>query len=126
MKNVKVDVVVSEFVIGGRFGENCKTSNNSLLHDSGCLVNYNTIIGLKLGGTVIINKRKYSTTTSKNQNKIRRMCQDMNIPMIEVDEKVINCLSSDFHGGKCPYTLLQDLQDDMERQETLDILLAEA
>ena len=114
MKRMKVDEIIEQFVIFGRFGERCKTSNDSLFHDTACLVNYNTIIGLKLGGTVVLNKDKYSVTTSKNQNKIRRICQELSVPMIEVSENDINQLASAFHDGKNEHELLDALTNNVE------------
>ena len=56
---------------------------------------------------VILNKDKYSVTTSKNQNKIRRLCQDMNIKVIEVPENDINRVASSYHDGKETNYLLE-------------------
>ena len=114
MKRMKIEEIIREFVVFGKFGQQCKTSNDSLLHDTGCLVNYYTIIGLKLGGTVVLNKDKYSVTTSKNQNKIRRMCQELSVPMIEVSENDINQLASAFHDGKNEHELLDALTNNVE------------
>ena len=113
MKRMKVDEIIEQFVVFGRFGERCKTSNDSLFHDTACLVNYNTIIGLKLGKTVILNREKYSVTTSKNQNKVRRLCQKLSIPVIEVTENDINELASTFHDGKNEYELLENLMNNI-------------
>ena len=114
MKRMKIDEIIEQFVVFGKFGERCKTSNDSLFHDTGCLVNYNTIIGLKLGKTVVLNKEKYSVTTSKNQNKVRRLCQKISMPIIEVTEDDINQLASAFHDGRDEYELLENLKNNVE------------
>lgn len=115
MKREKVDTIIREFVIFGKNGVSMKTSNDSLMHEVGVLVNYNTIIGVKLCGTVVLNCRKYSVTTSKNQNKIRRFCNEMSIPVIEVDERCIEMLANDVHSGKYEHKLLQNLIEDIEK-----------
>lgn len=51
----------------------CKSSN--LTFDGIYVVNYNTIIAMyDEEGNLILDKHKYSPTTSKNQTYIRRYC----------------------------------------------------
>ena len=108
MKREKIDNIIKEFVEKGRDCRDLKTSNDSLFLQSGVIVNYYTIIGIKLSkDIVILNKDKYSVTTSKNQNKIRRLCQDMNIKVIEVPENDINRVASSYHDGKDTNYLLE-------------------
>lgn len=108
MKNAKVDEVIKVFVEHGRIGISLRTPNRSLMHDRGILVNYSTIIGIKVSSDlVLLNKDKYSVTTSKNQNKVKRLCQSMNIDVIEVSEKDINRLEKDFLEGKNAQYLLE-------------------
>ena len=108
MKREKIDNIIREFVVKGKDCRDLKTSNDSLFLQSGVIVNYYTIIGIKLSkDIVILNKDKYSVTTSKNQNKIRRLCQDMNIKVIEVPENDINRVASSYHDGKDTNYLLE-------------------
>lgn len=50
------------------------------------LINYNTIIAVREGNTIKLNTNKYSTTTSKIQNQIRRQAVSSGLELIEIGE----------------------------------------
>lgn len=43
------------------------------------LINYRTVIAKWEGNTIKLNTKKYSSTTSKIQNMIERICEEYNI-----------------------------------------------
>ena len=47
------------------------------------LINYNTRIAYWRGGKLYLNIKKYSSTTSKIQSKIRRIAEDKGINIVE-------------------------------------------
>ena len=47
------------------------------------LINYNTIIAFFENGALYLNVKKYSVTTSKIQNTIKRLATEKNIEIIE-------------------------------------------
>lgn len=63
MKNI--DVINAFFN-----GEDAKTKN--VKSQQGRLINYSTVIAVKVSNTVYLNNEKYSQTTSTIQNAIRR------------------------------------------------------
>ena len=59
---------------------NGRTSNTANLKSSGSdLINYQTRIAFMKDGTVFINDRKYSQTTSKITNKLKKICLANNL-----------------------------------------------
>lgn len=67
---MKNEDLVEHFVDGGESGVN--HSSNLRIEEGNVLVNYETPIALRLSdGTVVLNKKKYSSTTTKHQNNIR-------------------------------------------------------
>lgn len=66
------------------------------------LINYTTGIALRVpdaeaaaGWKIILNNRKYSVTTSKIQNYIRRTCESGQVPIEEMDERAFNAYGSE-------------------------------
>jgi len=53
------------------------------------LYNYNTLLAVNIKGTVYLNSNKYSQTTSKHQNRIRRLANKL----IEITEQEIYTMS---------------------------------
>ena len=49
------------------------------------LYNYNTLLAVNINGIIYLNSNKYSQTTSKNQNRIRKFSDKL----IEVTEQEI-------------------------------------
>lgn len=47
------------------------------------LINYNTIIAFWEDGKVHLNTKKYSSTTSKIQSKIRQLCESKGVDILE-------------------------------------------
>lgn len=62
-----------------------KSHNENLRTDGYDLVNYSTVIAIRDGNEVILNRRKYSVTTSRIQNMVRRLAQEMGFTVKEVD-----------------------------------------
>lgn len=65
MRNINV---IENFIDGN----NDKRRTQNLYRIGNNLVNYNTTIAHKDGNTIYLNTRKYSVTTSKIQNMIKR------------------------------------------------------
>ena len=56
-------------------------------HDKFSLLrNYNTLIAIRSGKEVKLTKHKYSVTTSKIQNEVRRMAEKLGLKVIDTDE----------------------------------------
>lgn len=51
---------------------------STLSIDGDYLVNYKTIIAIRLGDTILLNEKKYSSTTSKIQSLIKRIALSNN------------------------------------------------
>jgi hypothetical protein len=52
------------------------------------LINYSTVIALRKDGNVYLNTDKYSSTTSKHQNRVRDF--SFSDELVEVNEEKIN------------------------------------
>jgi len=64
-----------------------RDSSGSLESKGNTIYSYNTPIAIKLAdGTILINKQKYSTTTSIHQNKIRKATQGKNVKEVTEEE----------------------------------------
>ena len=66
MKNIDL---IRKFAQGAVHG-----SGSNLYIDGSDLVNYRTVIASRVPGGVKLNARRYSATTSRVQNMIRREC----------------------------------------------------
>lgn len=66
LKNAEV---VKNFV--GRFGD-CESHTGNLYSMGNKLYSYNTVIAQYIGGELVVNATKYSTSTSRIQNMVRR------------------------------------------------------
>lgn len=64
--------LIKEFVNGAEQG---KGSNLEIMGDK--LYNYSTVIAIRKNGIIYLNAKKYSQTTSRNQNLIRRMAYQL-------------------------------------------------
>jgi hypothetical protein len=68
-----------------------KSSNLKAYHnlnkDIVVIVNYNTPIAYSKDAKIYLNNCKYSQTTSTNQNKIKRLCNQLNVELVEVDKQ---------------------------------------
>lgn len=53
------------------------------------LVNYDTCIAYKKDGILYLNVKKYSSTTTRNQNLLRRMASEFNIRVCECSDEQI-------------------------------------
>lgn len=62
---------------------------SNLYIDNNKLVNYNTTIAQWENGTLLLNVTKYSQTTSKNQNIIKKLAENL-INVIELDNVPMN------------------------------------
>lgn len=63
-------------------GEEAKSHNGNLRTDGFVLINYSTVIAKHTDNGIILNKTKYSRTTSTIQNKVRQYTNVVN----EVEE----------------------------------------
>lgn len=63
--------------------ERAKTAN--LWTDGAALVNYNTAIGHWHNGTLFVNTKKYSQSTSKIQNQLLKEANDLGLHIITTD-----------------------------------------
>lgn len=52
------------------------------------LINYNTRIAFHQNGKLYLNVRKYSSTTSHIQSKLRRLAEDMNFQIVEYEGEI--------------------------------------
>lgn len=52
------------------------------------LINYSTTIAYRVSDTIILNAQKYSVTTSKNQNIIKREATARGIKVIEIPDEI--------------------------------------
>lgn len=59
--------LVSNFINGA-----CEGKGSNLKIEGNRLINYTTCIAYRLGNTIYLNSTKYSQTTSRHQNQIRR------------------------------------------------------
>ena len=65
----------------------CYTYKGTTLSIAGDkLINYATIIAIREGNTIKLNNKKYSSTTSKIQNQIRREALSSGLELIEMEE----------------------------------------
>lgn len=82
MKRFKNSTVIENFV--ARF-EDCQNHGESLRSVNGKLYNYGTVIGQYTHGNLIVNETKYSSTTSRLQNMLKREAYNYitvdNVPM---------------------------------------------
>lgn len=76
--------LIRSFVLGETKG---KASNLKI--EGNKLINYYTVIALRKGNDIYLNIDKYSSTTSRNQNLVRRFTNNV---LIEVTEEEINNL----------------------------------
>ena len=74
--------LIERFVAGGTEG---KASGGRLYIDGYKLINYGTCIAER-HSMFLLNTSKYSPTTSKHQNYIRRYLDDCGMPYITIDE----------------------------------------
>ena len=74
--------IINNFLWGHTNG---KASGGRLYIEGNKLINYGTTIAQRIDGRVVLNKTKYSPTTSKHQNVIHRECPNIgtvqDIPM---------------------------------------------
>ena len=75
--------------IEGYLSEEINSGKASNLHidDEGSLVNYYTKICHRTPYQILLNGQKYSSTTSVNQNIIRRFCEHYNVDLVEYDNE---------------------------------------
>lgn len=88
MERVKNEMVVRNFV-GGYEAVQSHTQN--LYMEGNKLINYYTVIAINAGNKIYLNKNKYSVTTSKIQNMIRR--ETPTNMLVELTEKELKELS---------------------------------
>ena len=70
-------------------------NKGSNLYISGnALINYSTCIAYKKDGLLYLNVEKYSVTTTKNQNLLRRIAGENNIRICECTEEQIYKVSN--------------------------------
>jgi hypothetical protein len=74
------DEVITKFIMG----ESAHSSNKNLRTDGEKLINYNTVIAQKIGRTIVVSSTKYSSTTSKIQNQLKRAILDNGCYKIEL------------------------------------------
>lgn len=84
MKNIEV---IRTFVNGGT-----KAKTKNLHIDGDKLINYNTCIAVRKSGNIVINNKKYSVTTSKIQNMLRREIPSYKVQEVETEEAVLKIL----------------------------------
>ncbi len=77
MKNIDV---INKF-IRGVYGNYTNSSKNLYSLNGAYLKNYNTIIAVNRGDVVYVNNNRYSKTTTKNQNLVCRICEDLKVPI---------------------------------------------
>lgn len=80
MKNIDL---IENFVKGYEYGK-----GSNLYIEDGCLVNYNTIIAKRIDGGILIDTNRYSQTTTKNQNALRRWAEYYNIKISETTNRI--------------------------------------
>lgn len=83
-----VSEVIEAFARGMQSGgaSKCKSYPQGRLRIEGNkLYNYNTVIAYWFNGIMLINGTKYSTTTSKHQNRLKRQ----NVKKLVVDEDTL-------------------------------------
>jgi hypothetical protein len=91
-KNMKQKVTTNSGVIQSFLSTNdeVKTKNLSSHYNEqdkfSLLRNYNTLIAIRSGKEVKLTKHKYSVTTSKIQNEVRREAEAMGLKVIETNE----------------------------------------
>ena len=62
------DEVIKRFIMG----KSAHSSNKNLRTDGEKLINYSTVIAQKEGRTIVVSSTKYSSTTSRIQNQLKR------------------------------------------------------
>ncbi len=62
-----------------------KGKASSLSIDGNLLLSYATPIARREGDTIYLNKKKYSQTTSTQQNSVRRQARSMGFEVIDVN-----------------------------------------
>lgn len=70
--------LIYNFIIGYSEGK-----GSNLYIDDDCLINYSTVIAKRSSEGLLLNTRKYSVTTSKNQTYIRQIAEELGIDVIE-------------------------------------------
>lgn len=70
--------LIYNFIIGYSEGK-----GSNLYIEGDCLVNYSTVIAKRSPEGLLLNARKYSVTTSKNQTYIRQIAKELGIEPIE-------------------------------------------
>lgn len=86
---LKNNLVLDNFLANN--GVECENHSQNLWIDKyGMLLNYGTIIAFFYNGNLYLNKTKYSATTSKHQNYIRRNYSNV----IEIDREEVYDLST--------------------------------
>ena len=77
MKKVKNNIVLDSFI--NEQGKNSEYINHTqnLYIQNGLLINYTTIIAVWYNGKCYVNPKRYSSTTSKHQNYLKRTCKDV-------------------------------------------------
>ena len=68
---------------------NEQNKGSNLVIDGNALINYNTCIALKKDGLLYLNANKYSQTTTRNQNLLRRKASEYNIRVCECNQEQI-------------------------------------
>lgn len=68
---MSIEEVVKSFNKGATKG---KASDGRVRIEGDKLINYNTVIAIRTDKGIKLNARKYSSTTSRLQNKIRAYC----------------------------------------------------
>lgn len=80
----RIDDVVSEFVAGY---ERQKAKASSVTVRENKIFSYGTVIAEFVGSNdLLLNSTKYSMTTTRLQNKIKRVSEQLNVNIFEVTE----------------------------------------
>jgi hypothetical protein len=84
MSNLSVDQIVSKFLNKAEHHENTGAKSAAMSIRDGVLYSYRTAMARWEGNTVIVNKARYSNTTSKQMTRLYRFMYTLGITHIDV------------------------------------------